>query len=364
VNDERSPAVPKARTGQTPTELSKSEFLLRWRQRFYDPSFDRREQELSSLAEIAWQNYSESRKSPRTRKAGVGFADPECELSIEWLDARDNVIAAQKQNESPGSPSRILLICASPRTDQTCPSEMSKTFRLTQKAEKIFAEAEGFEVDLLDLSVLTAEYGRVIYPCKACVSTAMPLCHWPCSCYPNHYLGQAQDWMQEIYPRWVAAHGIMIITPVHWYQVPSVFKLMMDRLVCADGGNPDPTRTHGKNPEEAKALELNGWHYPRHLAGRAFSVIVHGDTEGVESVRCALRDWLSDMKLFPAGEGAVLDRYVGYYKPYATSHEELDRDEQLLEETCNAAQVLIKAVTNLRAGIRPADWNLEDPRPK
>jgi len=91
--------------------------------------------------------------------------------------------------------------------------------------------------------------------------------------------------MHEIYPRWVAAHGVMIIVPVHWYQVPSVFKLMMDRLVCADGGNPDPTSTHGKTPEEAKALELKGWHYPRHLGGRAFAVVVHGDAEGGGSVR-------------------------------------------------------------------------------
>jgi hypothetical protein len=30
---------------------------------------------------------------------------------------------------------------------------------------------------------------------------------------------------------------------------------MMDRLVCADGGNPDPTTTHGKKADEAKALE-------------------------------------------------------------------------------------------------------------
>jgi hypothetical protein len=40
-----------------------------------------------------------------------------------------------------------------------------------------------------------------------------------------------------------------------------VLKLMIDRLVCADGGNPDPTTTHGKKPEEAKALELQGWGY-------------------------------------------------------------------------------------------------------
>ena len=39
----------------------------------------------------------------------------------------------------------------------------------------------------------------MIHPCKTCVSTAMPLCHWPCSCYPNHALGQVQDWMNDIY---------------------------------------------------------------------------------------------------------------------------------------------------------------------
>src|SRR5206468_2353987 len=118
--------------------------------------------------------------------------------------------------------------------------------------------------------------------CKSCVSTAMPLCHWPCSCYPNYSLDQTGDWMNEIYPLWVAAHGILIVTPVNWYHVPGGLKAMMDRLVCADGGNPDPTSTHGKNADEAKALELKGWPYPRHLAGRHFGLIVHGDSVGAE----------------------------------------------------------------------------------
>lgn len=69
---------------------------------------------------------------------------------------------------------------------------------------------------------------------------------------------------------WVAAHGIMIVTPVNWYQTSSPLKLMIDRLVCADGCNPDPTKTHGKNAKEAKLIELNGWDHPRHLAGRQF----------------------------------------------------------------------------------------------
>ena len=74
--------------------------------------------------------------------------------------------------------------------------------------------------------------------------------------------------MNEIYPMWVAAHGIIIIAPVHWYQSPTVLKLMMDRMVCADGGNPDPTSTHGKDAARAKELEA-GWKYPRHLKGRS-----------------------------------------------------------------------------------------------
>src|SRR6202034_452287 len=166
---------------------------------------------------------------------------------------------------------------------------------------KEILETANTNVDVLDLSALVSEYGKIIYPCKACVSTAMPLCHWPCSCYPNHSLGQVNDWMSELYPRWVAAHGIMIITPVYWYQAPAVLKLMIDRLVCADGGNPDPTTTHGKKVAEAKALEIKGWNYPRHLAGRSYAIVVHGDAAGTESLRRSLCDWLNAMQLVQAG---------------------------------------------------------------
>ena len=76
-----------------------------------------------------------------------------------------------------------------------------------------------------------------------------PFCHWPGSCYPNHALGQTGDWMADIHPMWVAAHGI--VCPVNWYQAPSSLKLMIDRLVCADGGNPDITATRGKDPVRA-----------------------------------------------------------------------------------------------------------------
>ena len=357
-------AVPKVRTGQGPPRLTREEFEAHWNERFYDVLFDGMRDEIRRLGEIAWNAYNDRRKSPRSRKAGPGFADPEYELAIEWLETRAQIQAAERQQQAADTPSRVLLICASPRTDETCPSEMSKTFRLAQIAKETFGSNTTFEVDFLDLSTLTAQFGRVIFPCKACVSTAMPLCHWPCSCYPNHANGQVNDWMNELYPRWVAAHGIMIVTPVHWYQVPSTLKLMMDRLVCADGGNPDPTSTHGKSPEEAKKIELEGWSYARHLAGRMFSIVAHGDAEGAESVRQSVHDWLCDMELIPAGASAIIDRYIGYYEPYAISHEALDRDQALMEETRIAARVLMQAVEDKRSGRIPRPPDIKDPRPK
>jgi multimeric flavodoxin WrbA len=157
----------------------------------------------------------------------------------------------------------------------------------------------------------------------------------------------------------------MIVTPVNWYMSSSPLKLMIDRLVCADGGNPDPTRTHGKDAKAAKQIELDGWDYPRHLAGRQFAVVVHGDVEGAENVRRAISDWLCFMHLCPAGPSAELDRYIGYWKPYATSHDELDADTAVQEEVRNAARTLLEGVQGDRMGkFVGAGTDLKAPRQK
>ena len=138
---------------------------------------------------------------------------------------------AEVAHDDPSLPAKILIINASPRSQHTCPGEMSKTYRLVEAARETVG---GY------------------FPARACFSTSPALCHWPCSCYLNYALGQAPDWMNEIYPMWVAAHGIIIIAPVHWYQSLTVLKLMMDRMVCADGGNPDRNFNawQGRSPRE------------------------------------------------------------------------------------------------------------------
>jgi multimeric flavodoxin WrbA len=157
----------------------------------------------------------------------------------------------------------------------------------------------------------------------------------------------------------------MIVTPVNWYQAPAGLKAMIDRLVCANGGNADPSSTGGKDAKKAKQIEMKGWDFPNHLAGRAFSVVVHGDAAGTETLRRILVDWLRDLGLISSGHAGELDRYVGYYEPYALSHDALDHDHAFREETRNAARALVKAVKLVRRGelVQP-DAGLSEPRQK
>jgi multimeric flavodoxin WrbA len=356
--------MPEPRKGQAPAKLDRDKFHRRFSRSFMDPAFREAEDALAKVEEVAWDNYAGSHKAPLTEKAGAGFADPDYDLSVEWKTTRARLIAAEAKQKDPATPSQVLLVCGAARNDGTCPGEISKTFRMTQIAKQVL-EGESVAVDVLDLSWLTSDYDLHIHPCKGCVSTAMPLCHWPCSCYPNHGLRQTNDWMNEIYEKWTAAHAIIILTPVYWYQTPSVLKLMIDRLVCADGGNPDPTTTSGKNAAKAKALELQGWPYPKHLAGRVYGLVVHGDVAGIEGVRRGLSDWLDWMGLIDAGPKARLDRFIGYYQSYAESHEVLDRDIALQQEVANVAKAVASAVRELRSGqLSTPDADLKPPRPK
>ena len=69
--------------------------------------------------------------------------------------------------------------------------------------------------------------------------------------------------------------------------------------------------------------------------------------KGAEGVRRSIADWLTSMGLIGAG---ALDRYIGYWQPYATSHEALDADEAIQEEVRNVARALLIATRAQREG--------------
>src|SRR5215211_8259966 len=57
--------------------------------------------------------------------------------------------------------------------------------------------------------------------------------------------------------------------------------------------------------------------------------------------------------------------YIGYFMPYATSHDDLDRDVAVQEDVRNAARALVQAVHQLRRGeLKQPDAGLQPARPK
>jgi len=69
--------------------------------------------------------------------------------------------------------------------------------------------------------------------------------------------------------------------------------------------------------------------------------------------------------LISAGGAAEADGYIGYMKPYATSHRDLDDDKAFQEEVLNAARALGAAVELARTGhLENPAKGLADPNPK
>ena len=82
------------RKGMPNPRLNEGEFRRRFLAQFQDPAFAELSRELDQVAAAAWDAYAHSRKAPRTHKAGSEFADPQYELSVDWLAARAGMTSA------------------------------------------------------------------------------------------------------------------------------------------------------------------------------------------------------------------------------------------------------------------------------
>ena len=85
----------RPRKGTPNVELDEPEFRRRFLAQFQDRAFDPLTGELDRIVSAAWEAYSHHRKSPRTRKAGEGFHDPDYDISVDWLAARAAIAAAR-----------------------------------------------------------------------------------------------------------------------------------------------------------------------------------------------------------------------------------------------------------------------------
>jgi hypothetical protein len=87
------------RKGMPSPRLSAAEFRARFLSQFRNPVFELLASALDQIAAAAWDAYDGHRKSPHTRKAGSEFADPNYELSVDWLAARAAIADAQRHGD-------------------------------------------------------------------------------------------------------------------------------------------------------------------------------------------------------------------------------------------------------------------------
>jgi hypothetical protein len=179
-------------------------------------------------------------------------------------------------------PFRILIISGSQRRQFNCPGVDGKSRTLMMRMAEMLPQE--WEIDYEDLSNV---YKREkIQSCNACVSTSMALCVWPCNCYSkNSWAEPDLMWNLDMYARLDMADAWAIIGPINWYAPSSNLKLMFDRLVCMNGGNPDETTIDHKDPEKAMKLE-HGEQWKEmslnHLEGRTAAFFCYGDEGGDE----------------------------------------------------------------------------------
>jgi multimeric flavodoxin WrbA len=177
---------------------------------------------------------------------------------------------------------RVFIIAGSSRRITNCPAADSKASFFVQRAKELLPK--DWIVDVFNVAndfVLPK-----IQSCNACVSTSMALCVWPCNCYKKHsFLEPDLMWDEDIYARIYAADAILVCAPVNWYGPTSSMKMLFDRLICANGGNPDESIIRHKdgalaakleNSPKWKDLSLN------HLEGMTAAFFVYGDNGGDE----------------------------------------------------------------------------------
>jgi multimeric flavodoxin WrbA len=179
-------------------------------------------------------------------------------------------------------PFRVLIVSGSNRRQYNCPGVDSKSRALMLRmADRLPQE---WEVDYEDLGNV---FGRSrIQSCNACVSTSMALCVWPCNCYQKDDRKEPDlMWDLDLYARLDLADAWAIIGPINWYGPTSNLKLMFDRLVCMNGGNPREDLIAHKDPELAMRLEHSAeWQEltKNHLEGRTAAFFSYGDGGGDE----------------------------------------------------------------------------------
>ncbi len=341
-------------------------FRERLRERFYDPKFDAASAQVEQLIGIAWQVYSESHKSPRTRAAGQGFADPTMQLSVQWLATRDAIAAAQRAARRSGRAiaRAVDLRLGAQRPDLSGRDVEDVPTRDSRRAACSTSFATS-SVDLLDLSRLTCgvrpQYLSV-QGVRLDRDAAVPLAVLvlpESRARPGAGLDGRDLPALGRRARRHDRHAGLLVPGAEHAEADDRPAGVRRRRQSRSDLDWRQGRREGQGARAGRLAVSASPRGPRFFRRRARR---RRGCRGAASLAHRLaRRPATD---FRAGPAANIDRYVGYYEPYATSHDALDEEAAFHEEVRNAARALMGKVRELRGGKRFDAGQLEEPRPK
>jgi len=165
-------------------------------------------------------------------------------------------------------------------------------------------------------------------------STAMPLCHWPAHVIQTIH-GQVHDWMNEIYPRWVAAHGIMMSRPCTGTKRP-VFSIDDGSVGLRDGGVLTQPR-HTVKPGRSQDFGIEGMELPETSSRAEYFPSLSTAMPQVQEIWRAPDELVVRHGISSAGIPALLIATSGIYEPYST------------ESPCSARRSVISRTAPLKS---------------
>lgn len=143
-------------------------------------------------------------------------------------------------------------------------------------------------------------------------------------------LGATPEAMAALVRSWIAAHGVLICTPLSGLAPDGALAQAIDRLDCSAGMA----------------------RFPDYLADRVYGVAVCGNTLLAEEGRRELARKLDRMGLVNSSTFAQLDRHAGYYEPSCGDIMGGDSSD-FAEQVENVALAVCRGVRDLCAGRVP-----------
>ena len=177
---------------------------------------------------------------------------------------------------------RVLGVSGSARGLLDTAQEESNSEELLKKCLDCCREL-GAETELIALRDYSIKY------CRACYSTANTQCHFYCTCYPKGE-PNGDDMTNILYDKVLAAEVIIFTTPVNNFNMSTLMKAFIDRLISLDGSlppaNPDVPKDKDLNIKHMRYIKLTADNdvpgsgmLRRHL-GKVAGIITTGHEEG------------------------------------------------------------------------------------